>query len=373
MNRYAYPHKEPVRVLLIGAGAVAERFHCPALLRLENAGVLRVYGVVDPSEQRAHDTAAQFKRAWPYDDCAEAFKTDAYELTIITSPPGAHADQAHAAFSAGSHVLCEKPMATTAVDADRMNAAASKADRVLGVAFPRRFYANFADVAKLVADGGLGDGLQFTYREGGTYGWSVATDAAFRRETSGGGALADKGVHSLDQLCWIFGTPGVVEHAEDDSFAGGVETNARLQLAFPQAHGMLQVSWEYPLNNGLRIWGSEGGVMLDGEAFRNYLRKTRDGWTRVPATTDWPADMKPRGGRRVQPNNYHICFEAQLVAMLRCITYGEEFPVTGVQAACVQLMIDRAYEMTVPIASTWLSDAEQMAAGARHWKEPQVR
>lgn len=362
-----------IRILLIGAGAVAERFHCPALLHLEKAGVLQVLGVVEPSEQRARDTAARFKQARPYADCSEAFQSAAYDLAIITSPPGVHADQACAAFAAGCHVLCEKPMTTTSADADRMNAAAKHADRVLAVAHPRRFYANFADVAKLVADGGLGTDLQFTYREGGTYGWSVATGAAFVRETSGGGALADKGVHSLDQLCWILGTPAVVEFAEDDSFAGGVETNSRLKLALPRARGILHVSWEYPLNNGLRIWGSEGGVMLDGEAFRTYLRKTRAGWMRVPATTDWPADMKPRGGRRMQPNNYYICFEAQLIAMLRCITYGEPFPVTGVQAASVQATIDQAYKMVVPMCSPWLSDAEQIAARAMHWKEQQVR
>jgi predicted dehydrogenase len=353
--------------LLIGAGAVVEELYCSQLRRIEKSGAMRVVGVVDPNQSRARRIAAAFERARYYPDCDAAFEGGSYDLAIITSPPGLHADHARAAFEWGCHVLCEKPMTTTAADANRMNAAAKKAGRVFGVAFPRRFYATFADVARLVASGDLGDELRFTYREGGTYGWPAVTDAAFRREKSGGGALLDKGVHMLDQLSWIFGEP-VLERAFDDSLVGGVETNSRLELAFPRARGVMHVSWEYPLNNGLRIWGSSGEVMLDLDDIRTYRRKTREGWMRVPATTDWPADMVQSGGKRVRPSNYLICFELQLIAMLRCIAYGESFPVTGAQAAGVQATMEKAYERAEPMGCPWLSVAEQVAARTKHWK-----
>ncbi len=353
--------------LLIGAGAVVDEHYRPALRRLEKLGAVRVTGVVDPDESRGKRIAAEFKRATYYPECGTAFAADSYDLAMVTSPAGLHADHAVAAFDHGCHVLCEKPMTTTMVDAYRMNAAADRAGRVLGVAYTRRFYASFADVAKLVASGELGDQLQFTYREGGTYGWPVTTDAAFRREKSGGGALLDKGVHVLDQLSWIFGDP-VVERAFDDSLVGGVETNSILELAFPRARGTMHVSWEYPLNNGLRIWGSAGEVLIDLDEIRTYRRKTREGWMLMPAKTDWPADMVRRGGKRVRPVNYNLCFELQLTAMLRCIAYGEPFPVTGGQAASVQAAMARAYEIAEPIDCPWLSDAERVAARTKHWK-----
>lgn len=356
-----------IRVLLVGAGAVVEEHYRALLRRLETFGTIRVAAVVEPNESRGQRIATEFKQARYHADLGTAFVTASYDLAIITSPPGLHADHVCAAVEEGCHVLCEKPMATTVADANRMTAAAERADRVLGVAFPRRFYASFADVATLVARGELGDDVRFAYREGGTYGWPVATDAAFRRERSGGGALMDKGVHVLDLLSSIFGDP-TVERAFDDSFVGGVETNCRLELAFPRARGTMHVSWEYPLNNGLRICGSSGEVRLDLDEIRTYRRKMPQGWMLVPAVTDWPSDMKLSGGKRIRPVNYPVCFEVQLIAMLRCIVYGETFPVTGVQAAGVQKAMAQAYELAEPLDCEWLSESERAAAREKHWK-----
>jgi predicted dehydrogenase len=195
----------------------------------------------------------------------------------------------------------------------------------------------------------------------------VATDAAFRREKAGGGALLDKGVHMLDQLTWMFGEP-VVERAFDDSFVDGVEANSILHLAFPQARGRMQVSWESPLNSGLHIRGSKGEVFLDGEDIRSYRARCEGGWIRYPARTTWPTDVRPTSPRLIRPGNYHACFELQLVAMLRSIKLGEPFPVLGIQAARVQACIDRAYAIAEPMEFPWLSAIEQSAVRAKHWK-----
>jgi predicted dehydrogenase len=356
-----------IRALLIGAGAVVEGLYCSALGRLEKAGAVRVVGVVDTNEPRARQIADRFRNSDVYLSCDDAFGASSYDLAIVASPPGLHADHACVALEHGCHVLCEKPMSVTSADARRMTAAAESAGRTLGVALTRRFYPNFADVAALVAEGHLGDDLRFTYREGDTYGWPVATGAAFQRDRAGGGALMDKGVHMLDQLSWILGEP-TIEEALDDSLAGGVETNSVVGLKFPNARGTLQVSWEYPLYNGLRIWGGSGEVVLDGTDIRTYRRRQGSSWTRVPARTDWPADMARTGGKRVRPGNYFACMELQLVAMLRCIAYGEAFPVTGLQATRVQEIIDDAYAVARPLPCPWLPEEEQRAARAMHWK-----
>lgn len=356
-----------IRALVIGAGAVVDRLYCSALGRLEKAGAVRVAGVVDTNESRVRQIADRFRKSHAYLSCNEAFQADSYDLAIVASPPGLHADHACVALEHGCHVLCEKPMSVTSADARRMTAAAESAERTLGVALIRRFLPNFADVAALVSEGHLGDDLRFTYREGETYGWPVATGAAFERDRAGGGALMDRGVHMLDQLSWIFGEP-TVEEAFDDSLVGGVETNSVVRLKFSNARGTLQVSWEYPLHNGLRIWGRFGEVVLDGTDIRTYRRRQGSSWTRVPARTDWPADMARTGGKRVRPGNNFACMELQLVAMLRCITYGEAFPVTGSQATRVQETIDDAYAVARPLSCLWLPEDEQRAARAMHWK-----
>lgn len=357
-----------IEILMIGAGAVVEHNYGPPLRRLEDAGMVRVLGVADPNEERARRISQRFKAARWFSTVEAALGAGPYDLAVVASPPGLHADHTCAALAHGCHVLCEKAMATTPDSARRMNDAAERVGRVLAVAFPRRFCANFADVARLVADGELGAELQFVYREGSTYRWGIVTGAAFRREQSGGGALIDTGVHMLDQLNWLFGDPIVVERSFDDSLTGGVETNARLALTFPKARGVLQVSWEYPLNNGLYIRGTQGEVFLSGQDMLGYRRKTRDGWIRIPARADWPANLEEHCTKRMRPDNGLACFEAELITMLRCIAYGEPFPVTGLRAMPVLEAIADAYEKAQPMDRPWLPAAERSAAQARHWK-----
>lgn len=357
-----------IRLLLIGAGAVVEHHYESPLQRLESAGAVRVLGVADPKEERARCIAKQFKAAHIFSDCEAALRGGSYDLAIVASPPGLHAAHTCAALAHGCHVLCEKPMATSLTDARRMNEAATKAQRVLGVAFPRRFRAGFADVAKLIAAGELGDDLRFIYREGSVYSWPISSGASFRREESGGGALIDRGVHMLDQLNGLFGGPIVVERFFDDSLPGGVETNARLELAFPRARGVMQVSWEYPLNNGLHIRGTRGEVKLAGDDMLGYRSRTPDGWVRVVAKTDWPANLDKNRDQRIRPADGNACFEAEIVAMLRCITYGEPFPVNGLHAETVQKVMADAYERAEPLDCSWLSGIEQTAAKTKHWK-----
>ena len=359
-------------LLLVGAGAVVEELYCPPLRRLEKAGVIRVAGVVDPDTFRAKRISDRFKNATAFSALSDAFSKNLYDLAVVASPPGLHCEHACFVLDQGCNVLCEKPMATSAIEAAMMNAAAEKSGLLLGVAFSRRFYGNFADVADLVKQGKLGDELSFVYREGDTYLWPIVTGAAFRRDQSKGGALLDKGVHMLDQLAWIFGDAQLVD-AYDDSLTDGVETNAMLDLAFPNASGRMQVSWEFSLNNELRIWGSRGEVSLSGADIRSYKTRVDAQWANVPVSTTWPADMAQKGGRRKAPSNPYESFYLQLIAMMRCIVYGEPFPVTGIGASRIQAILDSAYSIVEPMNPTWLSEDEQKAAQALHWKATQSR
>lgn len=160
-----------IRFLLIGAGAVVEHHYGAALQRLERAGAIQVLGVVDPNEERARRICRRFKKARIFSSGEAAFRNTTYDLVLVASPPELHDQHTCTAFAHGCHVLCEKPMATSLGDARRMNEEAANHQKILGVAFPRRFHAGFADVATLISGGALGDDLRFTYREGSPYRW----------------------------------------------------------------------------------------------------------------------------------------------------------------------------------------------------------
>lgn len=357
-----------MKVVIIGAGAVVDSHYQTPLKRLEKAGALRVMAVADVDESRGTRIAKRFRHARAFTDVEVAFDEMSYDIAVIASPASLHAHHAIKAFEHGCHVLCEKPMSTTPAEATRMNSASTRADRALCIAFPRRFWPSLADVASLVAQGELGDDMRFSYRDGQTYHWPITTAAAFQREQSRGGALLDMGVHLLDALTWIFGDDVEVEKAFDDGWAPGVDTNARLELVFPRARGAMQVSWEYPLNNGLRIQGSRGELVL-GNELSVYRRRTAASWIQVPATTDWPSDTKQAGGERLRPRTAQEVFQVQLIAMLRCIAYEERFPVDGIRAAGLQATIEESYRKSEPLDPIWLSETERRAARARHWNQ----
>lgn len=356
------------KVVVIGTGAVVDVLYQTPLKRLEKAGALRVMAVADVDEARGTRIAKRFRYARAFTDVEVAFDEMSYDLAVVASPASLHARHAIIALEHGCHVLCEKPMSTTLAEATRMNSASRQADRALCIAFPRRFWPTLADVASLVAQGELGDDLRFSYRDGEPYHWPITTAAAFQREQSRGGALLDMGVHLLDALTWIFGDDVEVEKVFDDGWAAGVDTNARLELVFPQARGVMQVSWEYPLNNGLRIRGSRGELVL-GRELSAYRRGSGAGWMQVPAATDWPSDTKQASGARLRPRTGQEVFQVQLVAMLRCIAYGESFPVNGIRAAGLQATIEESYRKSEPLDPIWLSETERRAARAGHWNQ----
>lgn len=358
-----------LNLAIIGCGAVVEDLHVPPLLKLARRGALRVTALVDNNLERAGKLRREFPSAQVFGSPAEAYAAGPVQLTLITSPPGLHVAHGLAAFAAGSHVFTEKPMVTTGADADRLTAAAAQAKRVLAVGLPRRYFPHVAEVAALVASGELGDELTFTYREGGPYLWPVASEAPFRRATSGGGVLMDKGVHVLDTLDQIFGATEIIRSA-DDSLRDGVESNARVELRYPQfnACGTLQLSWDQPLNNGLWLRGARGEVWLGLDDIGVYRQRTPGGaWREVRSTVAWPTTLSARP-ERATPDGYCDCVRFQWIGVLRAIHFGEEPAVDGLRATRVIRAIESAYQRAEPLDLPWLSAPERTALKANHWR-----
>jgi len=124
---------------------------------------------------------------------------------VIGTPNALHAAQAVAFLEAGKHVLVEKPMATTVVEADAMVAAARGAGARLMVAHCWRFHPDVRALRARVEAGELGTIVK-TRGYGGHAGWGPSgwfTDP----ELAGGGALLDMGVHAIDTTRYLLGDP----------------------------------------------------------------------------------------------------------------------------------------------------------------------
>ena len=354
-------------IAVIGCGAAAEGLYLNALRKLESRGFARVTALVDPNPLRTAALQRSFRSARAVADPADAFASTAPDLTIVASPPGMHARHTLDALGAGSHVLCEKPMAIGASEAERMVGAASLARRVLAVGMTRRLYPCLVEAQALIAQGAIGDRPRFVYREGRVYEWPVGSDAAFRRATAGGGVLMDIGSHVLDFVSALFGAPTVATYA-DDAQADGVETNCRIELAYPEASGEVQLSWNQPLVTGLRIAGSAGELMLDPGRIDTVRFRRHDGaWETRVSTATWPADLEPQG-RRGTPQTHRDCVYYQLVQVLRAVVHGEAVSVDGAQGLALIRAIDSCYERATSLQLPWLDAAEQSQADAHHWR-----
>jgi predicted dehydrogenase len=358
-----------VKLAIIGCGAVVEGLYQGPLGWLTRQREARVVALVDPNPARTAALQRHFRGARAFMTPADAFAHTQVDLTIVASPPGRHAEHAVLAFEHGSHVLCEKPLAGTLADGERMVAAAGRARRILAVGMTRRFFPCLAEARRLIGSGALGRPLRFVYREGDVYGWPASTDAAFRRATAGGGVLSDLGSHVLDSLAALFGPPEVTAN-EDDALRDGVETNCRLTLAFPGATGVVQLSWSQPLVTGLHVMGPDGELKLDpGRLDRLSWRRPGRRWEARVSDARWPGDLALPPRRRGTPRTYYDCIFYQLVQVMRAAVHGEPVPVGGEEGLWVMRAIDEGYRRARPLTLPWLTDAEQAHAAAAHWSE----
>jgi predicted dehydrogenase len=157
-----------------------------------------------------------------YDDWRELVRDPEVDAVYVATPVYLHAEQTIAAAEAGKHVLCEKPMAMSAAECDRMIAACRHAKVTLGVAYYRHFYPVVVRIRQLVDSGAIGSPVfaqmvasePFDPAPGAPRYWLV------QRSQSGGGPMADFGCHRIEVLVHLLGAVASVE---------SVVTNAALE------------------------------------------------------------------------------------------------------------------------------------------------
>ncbi len=288
----------PLRIGVIGAGAIATLGHIPGFSKLPN---VQVVAICDTNRQRAQEAATKFNVPQVYEDYQELVSNNDIDAVSVGLPNALHAPVTIAALEAGKHVLCEKPLATTVEDGRAMVAAAEKAGKVLGVNMHMRLSASSQIVRDAITTGKLGK-VGYTnarwFRSRGIPGFGSWFT---RRELAGGGVLMDIGVHMLDLALWINGLPKVMAVRGEiqaihgprgrglggwgmDRVEGGifdVEDFAAIHLRLADG-GLVtvEVSWAIHGRDEMRIiaFGDEGGADVAGDLYGNDkpLRFYRD-------------------------------------------------------------------------------------------------
>lgn len=192
------------RVAIIGAGTIVQGGHIPNFQSQPNVSVV---ALCDVNEERAKAVAAEKNVAQVFSDYKQMLSEVKPDITVIATPNVYHKPMAIAALSAGSHVLCEKPLALTYADAKEMMDLAAAKGLTLNVGSHYR-WSDAIRAAKVQVDAGFFGEIYAVrtvwHRRSGIPGYGSWFT---RKELAGGGSLLDIGIHALDRALYLMGFP----------------------------------------------------------------------------------------------------------------------------------------------------------------------
>jgi len=268
----------PIRVGIAGLGRSGWDIHAKLLAPMTD--LYQIAAVTDADASRRLEAVERFD-CLAYDNFDDLINDKAVELVVVALPSYVHADFTLKALAAGKHVVCEKPMAASLADADRMVAASAQPGApVLSIFQNRRYNPDFRKVQEIIASGVLGRIVQIRMTESRfSRRWDWQTLKQF-----GGGSLNNTGPHFVDMMLQLFGPaePEILVHLDRTLTLGDADDHVKLVIKAPGAPTIdLEISScdAFP-DETWHILGTQGG--LHGSARR----------------LEWkffhPADLPPR-------------------------------------------------------------------------------
>lgn len=282
-----------LKVAVISAGMIANQGHIPAYHSMPDE--VRLEAVCDINESAARDTAMRHGITRWYTDAEKMLNEIEPDIVSICTPNSTHTRLVSQALDAGANVICEKPIALHYAETRTLYDLAKQKQRMLVACQTSRFSRPYFAARDYVRRDAMGD-LYYAeidrIRRRGVPTWGTF----HKKSASGGGALADIGVHALDALFWILGSPqvesvsggtsayivhsesGVIyDQAESGAFSG-VYTSHPFSAAecdveefasgtIRAEHGIMvnfKIAWaaNLPSRSNMTILGSKAGMTL---------------------------------------------------------------------------------------------------------------
>ncbi|HMP38855.1 MAG TPA: Gfo/Idh/MocA family oxidoreductase, partial [Roseiflexaceae bacterium] len=125
----------PLRIGVVGAGMITTRGHIPTFRQIPG---VEIAAICDTNLERAQAAAAEFGIPAAYGDYREMIEKSRLDAISVGVPNAFHAPASIAGLEAGLHVMCEKPLATSLADGEKMVEAAKRAGRVLAINMSQR-------------------------------------------------------------------------------------------------------------------------------------------------------------------------------------------------------------------------------------------
>lgn len=252
------------RVCVVGAGFWATNMHLPAFELIADAEVV---SVVAASESSARAAAEKFGIAKWSTNLESAITDPEVDVVDIVAPPFVHAEAVRLAAQAGKDAICIKPLGRSVDEARQMLADVEAAGTRLFYAENVPFIPAVQEAKRLVDAGHIGEVFRVKASEGIGHPHS---DWFFDPALSGGGAVLDMAVHSIE-FCRFFADAAVATvSAETGTFLWGERTTAEdtavLSLRFENGViGLCEDSWSLAgaMDSRFEVIGTAGRILID--------------------------------------------------------------------------------------------------------------
>lgn len=274
-----------LKIAVIGCGSIAKHRHLPEYAANKHVEITAVCDIVG---ERAEEAAAKYQ-AKAYTDYKELLKQGDIDAVSVCLPNYLHAPVSVDALNAGKHVLCEKPMATSAEEADQMIEAAGRNGKKLMIGHNQRFVTSHQKARELIASGAIGKVYSFrtTFGHGGPEGWSADGKDSwfFKKDEAFIGAMGDLGVHKADLVRYLLQDEFVEVGAFVETSAkenADVDDNATLILKSEKGTiGTLAASWAYTAkeDNSTIIYGEKATLRLEDDPTYSLVVQYTNGET----------------------------------------------------------------------------------------------
>jgi len=247
----------PINVGILGCGRIA-REHVAGYQRLEDR--FRVAALVDWEPARAQALAGECGSGRPYASLEHACDAESLQTVDICLPPSAHCPAALAAIDRKLHVIVEKPLALSCDEVDRMIASAERNGVVLMAGQSRRFNGPLRKAKQLIDSGAIGTPLFGCV----WYGMKVDALVPWWADPAVSGAsnmLSNWGAHSLDEICYLYGTPCRV-FAEGRDTGGPTAGVDLVSVLFGYESGFVaNMNWSYVGRQPVGVPGTVRGCL----------------------------------------------------------------------------------------------------------------
>ena len=231
------PYQGPVlKVAIMGLGSYANR----VAEAMQSCTMAKVTGVISGTPSKIKDWQSKYhipdKNCYNYENFDNIKDNPDIDAVYVITPNALHKDQTIRVAKAGKHVICEKPMAINAKEAQEMIDACKKANVKLLIGYRMHFEAKTLEIIRMRNEGEFGKALFFQ----GLCGFRIGDPTQWRlnKKLSGGGAMMDIGIYAVNGSRYMIGEEPIWVTAQETKtdpvkFKEGIDETIIFQFGFP--------------------------------------------------------------------------------------------------------------------------------------------